>query len=94
MKLNTLHESVGFQDCLNDLIEMYTPVRESLGVCIFIDEAESCESRYYIDGFGTYSREMAVLRNGECITCWDENGEFKYSEEDGFEVNKITLEVA
>ena len=94
MKLNALHKSVGFEDYLNDLIDMHIPVRESLGICIFISVRESCESRHYIDGFGTYSRRKAVLGNGECMSCWDESAELAYPEEDESEVNKKILEVA
>ena len=91
MKLDTLHKSIEFEGYLNDDIDMQIPVRESLGICIFIDVRESCESRNYIDGFGTFVREKKVLGNGECMSCWDESADlaFPLAQEYGFEETLI-----
>ena len=71
-------------------IDAKKPVLESVGICKYIEERESCESRQYIDGFATYSKEV-VLGNGECMSCWDESADlaFPLAQEYGFEETLI-----
>ena len=66
-------------------IDAKKPVFESVGICKYIEERKSCESRKYTGGNKQYSDKNAVLGNGECMSCWDESAELAYPEEDEFE---------
>ena len=90
MEIDILHKSGKFEDYLNALLDRDITVKDSFGTCKFIDVRESCESRQYIDGFATYSKEV-VLGNGECMFCWDESADlaFPLAQEYGFEETLI-----
>ena len=95
MNLETLYKTGGYSEedycdldvipgCLTLLKTLFIDVKEtvleSVDICKFIEERESCESRQYIEGNKQYSNKKVVLGNGECMSCWDQSAKLAYPE--------------